>query len=81
MKAKDKLLIAVKNFKLRAYVPNPRDTIAISWDIYDVRSLDRSITKAQAREVLRLLDREHDANIGINWDAIQTWIDYVKETE
>ena len=36
------------------------------------------ITDEQAREVLRLMDKNHDANIGINWDVIDHWIDYVK---
>jgi hypothetical protein len=36
------------------------------------------ITDEQAREVLRLMNKNHDSNIGINWETIDVWIDIVK---
>ena len=33
------------------------------------------LTTEQAREVLHIVDRMHDANIGINWDNISCHID------
>lgn len=46
------------------------DTISITWHIDDVLNVRPELTKDQARSVLRNLDHNHDANIGINWDVI-----------
>lgn len=35
------------------------------------------ITDEQAREVLRLMDKNHDAEAGFNWDVIDYYIDAV----
>ena len=37
------------------------------------------ITDEQAREVLRLMERHHDSEVGLNWDVIDAWIDHVKK--
>ena len=37
------------------------------------------ITDDEAREVLRLIAKHHDSNVGINWDVIDASTDYVKE--
>lgn len=55
------------------------DTIEISWHIDDVKSLDESLTDAEAREILNIAKHEHDATIGINWDVLQCHINYYKE--
>lgn len=65
------------------------DTIASLWSVEDVYSLstdedgepDNSITTEEAREVLRLADSEHDATIGINWDVLETHLDYVRSKQ
>jgi hypothetical protein len=36
------------------------------------------ITDEEAREVLRLMDKYHDCEVGINWDVIESWIEHVK---
>lgn len=41
-----------------------------AWHVDDVRSERPDLTKEQCREVLRNLKRNHDANIGINWEVI-----------
>lgn len=38
------------------------------------------LTDEEAAEVLRLAEKYHDANIGINWDVLSCWIDQVKKT-
>jgi len=59
------------------------DFINIKWCIDDViwrgKDMDKKITKSQAREILSLLESEHDANIGINWETIDYWTDYYFE--
>ena len=49
------------------------DTISIEWEVRDVLERRPDLTKKQARAVLDWLLRNHDAEIGINWDQI----DYV----
>lgn len=36
------------------------------------------VTHEQARQVLRLVEHEHDAEMGINWDVLKGWITYVQ---
>jgi hypothetical protein len=52
------------------------DSIEISWHFTDVQELDDSLTNDEARQVLQLIKDNHDANIGVNWETIQAWIDY-----
>ena len=49
---------------------NP-DWIASWWSIKDIQSERPDLNDDQAREVLLLVDRRHDASIGINWDFIR----------
>jgi hypothetical protein len=55
--------------------------ISISWSIEDVlwRAKDTKvrITRKEASEVLGLMKKKHDALIGINWEVIDIWIEYV----
>lgn len=65
------------------------DTIASLWSIEDVFAVmfpDEDGTRghtddeiAEAREVLELADREHDATVGINWGVLEAHLDYVRE--
>ena len=70
----------------RAFDP---DWIASWWHISDVHqhanilegiSNDEAeeITDDEAREVLRLMDKNHDSELGFNWDVIESWVDHVK---
>jgi hypothetical protein len=40
---------------------------------------DSDLSPEEAREVLRLMIKEHDCEVGINWDVIDGWIDHVKK--
>jgi ABC-type uncharacterized transport system ATPase subunit len=55
-----------------------KDKIFETWTVKDVMSCakdnDRKITKAKAREILREIDHHFDADIGINWDVISSYI-------
>ena len=47
------------------------DTINITWHIDDVRmAYTRPITDEQCREVLARADKDHNADIGINWGVL-----------
>jgi hypothetical protein len=62
------------------------DWMASWWHISDIHTIANEsgedeadeITDEQAREVLRLMNKNHDSNIGINWETIDVWIDIVK---
>jgi hypothetical protein len=51
--------------------------LASWWHISDVQSLNDELTEDECRSVLSMVDRKHDANIGINWDFIEYWIDEI----
>lgn len=53
-----------------------KDWIANWWHIEDVKGcVDYDLTDDQAREVLRIADKTHDAENGINWTVLQTIAD------
>jgi hypothetical protein len=35
------------------------------------------LTYKEAQEVLRLMSKYHDCEIGINWDVIDNWVDHI----
>jgi len=51
--------------------------ITISWNVEDILSLDDTLTIAECIEVLDMAEHSHDANYGICWDTLQTYIDIV----
>jgi hypothetical protein len=57
------------------------EAIAITWTGDDVRSLIQipsTLTKEEVREVLHEVDRNHDAELGVNWDTLQYYIDLLE---
>ena len=42
------------------------------WSISDVIAVRDDLTDEQAAEVLAAVDKKHDANLGINWDVLET---------
>lgn len=55
------------------------DWVAEWWHIDDVQSqaenMGEVLTEQECRDVLALVMRKHDCNIGINWDVIDYWIE------
>lgn len=51
--------------------------ITISWNVEDVLSLNDSLTIDQCIEVLDMAKNYHDANYGISWDTLSSYIDEV----
>ena len=49
------------------------------WHIDDVQAqaenMGEVLTEQECRDVLAMVMRKHDCNIGINWDVIDYWID------
>lgn len=57
------------------------DSISITWHVDDVLQQRPDLTREQARQVLRELDRDHDATVGINWDVIDCTAETLFPTE
>ena len=61
------------------------DWMAVWWNIDDVKEqyegdgVYSEVSDSEAREVLRLAEREHDSEVGINWEVLDFWIDHVKQ--
>lgn len=47
------------------------DSITITWTIHDVHEAVEGLTDEQARQVLQLVKRTHDAEIGICYQTLQ----------
>ena len=58
---------------------NNGEAIAHIWTIEDVMSLDDTLTKDEAMDVLQLVIDNLDSNIGINWNVIENALHYVKQ--
>lgn len=58
---------------------NTKKRIAIIWGEDDVRSvasdLEVELTDDQVEHLLARLEKDHDANIGITWDVIASYVD------
>jgi hypothetical protein len=72
-----------EEFKNRLEMISSRDWIASWWHIEDITSCcdwhDLDITDDDAREVLRLADKYHDSEQGLNWHVLQYWVDHVAQ--
>ena len=78
---------AEKLRRYSSYINNP-DWLASWWSVSDVHSMANGwnsgsdeaeeITDEEAREVLRLADKYHDCEQGINWEVLDSWVDHVK---
>jgi hypothetical protein len=56
---------------------NPNTQIAIIWSITDVKEVRPDLTDEQAMDVLLRVESKHDANIGVNWDTLAYWANYL----
>lgn len=59
---------------------NPDQEIAVLWSILDVqheaKDRDLELTDKEAKDLLDDMSSNHDATIGINWDVINTYLDF-----
>ena len=50
-----------------------RDWINCRWHVEDVLDIRPYLTREQARDVLRKVGDNHNAELGINWDVLEAW--------
>jgi len=50
-----------------------KDILVVTWCTEDVLSVRPDLTNTQARDVLRAMECNHDACIGVNWEVIEYW--------
>lgn len=51
--------------------------IAIVWSVEDVQSVRPDLTDEQAFEVLEQVKHKHDATLGVTWDTLDFWADFL----
>lgn len=57
-------------------------SIYIVWNVGDVKALKPDISDDGAKWVLERVYWKHQADVGVNWDVIQYWIDqYEREVD
>jgi hypothetical protein len=49
------------------------------WHIEDIQGENPDLTDEEAREVLGLMEKCSDPSIGISWDSINVWADWVRD--
>ena len=62
-------------------IDNEERTIAIEWSTDDVLEVREDLTSDQAWHVLETNYFEHDANVGITWDTLTYWAEYLYPEE
>jgi len=68
-------------------IPSPLDIVRLTspdwhsewWHFEDVQSVAEDLTDDEAREVLGLMAKYSDCNVGINWETIEVWADIVRD--
>lgn len=66
---------AAKEYVLQDEVLSVENSVSIIWTVDDVMYEREDLSESQAREVLKAVKRNHDAEIGVNWDVIRTHAD------
>jgi hypothetical protein len=51
------------------------DHIALVWTTDDVLSVRPELSRDQAREVLRAVEHDHDATVGVTWTTLEVTAD------
>ena len=55
------------------------ETISITWHVDDVlekaKQRNIKISREKAAQLLHQVDNNHDANIGINWEVLDCYLD------
>lgn len=52
-------------------------SIEIVWSTEDVQEVRPDLDESQAYEVLIAAKQKHDADVGINWEVLEFWADYL----
>tara|TARA_R100000988_G_scaffold103120_1_gene80950 strand:+ start:2015 stop:2266 length:252 start_codon:yes stop_codon:yes gene_type:complete len=59
------------------YGYNETNSIAIIWEIDDVKSVRPDLTDDECMEVLGYVDRKHDASLGVCWETLECHCDHL----
>lgn len=51
------------------------DTISIIWSIADVQEVRPKLSKTKCREILQEVLRQHNAELGVTWETIESVAD------
>ena len=73
----DKAWNIVKEKRNYGYGYDDTNSIAIVWEIDDIRNLRPDLTDDECMEVLDYTDRKHDASLGVSWDTLEWNADYL----
>lgn len=68
-------------------LPDPRDIVRLTspdwhcdwWHFSDVQSVAEDLDDDEARGVLEIMASKSDSNIGINWNSIEAWANWVRD--
>ena len=68
-------------------IPDPRDIVRLTspdwhcdwWSFEDVQSVAEDLDDDEARRVLEIMADKADCNVGINWDSIEVWANWVRD--
>lgn len=63
--------------KLQKYDDKSTPMLAILWHEEDFQGVQSDMTKEQIIEAMGVVDKDYDAEIGVNWDTIGVAIDQV----
>lgn len=68
---------------IRAYLDHTNAEISVIWSVEDViaQANQRHIpmTYDKAYDILKEIKRNHDANVGINWDVIDCYLNHSED--
>ena len=53
----------------------------ITWYAEDIKNQCDTLTDKQIESVLYLIENDHDATVGVNWEVIDYYIDIVTKEE
>ena len=73
----DKSWNIVKEKRNYGYGYDDTNSIAIVWEIDDIRNIRPDLTDDECMEVLGYIDRKHDATLGITYDTLEWHCDYL----
>jgi len=58
-------------------INKPKIKAVITWYAEDIKSQCDTLTDEQIEDVLSLIENDHDATIGVNWEVINHYIEQV----
>ena len=67
----------VKEKKNYGYGYDDTNSVAIIWEIEDVKNIRPDLNDDELLEALNFLDKKHDEELGISWDTLKYHADYL----